>query len=809
MENRLWYHKPAKEWEEALPIGNGRLGAMLYGGTDRELIQVNEESMWYGGAVNRINPDFSAHLPQIRECLKNGKIKQAEKLMELAMSGCPQGMHCYQTLGEIQLYFEDMEYARTRKSGKVGETTLCEGMTSYERSLSLEEAVVKTRFQSGNTLYERSCFASKPADCIIMKLSAKGEKRISFYARLGRGKFFDGVKKAGQNGICLYGNLGRGGYEYAMVLKAKAVDGTVRVIGESLQVKDAREVILYFTADTTYHYGKEETDTYVTKYLKNPPKIEEGLTEELSAYEEKEYHYQKALQSMLLEKIEERLEKAFAKSYESLLEEHLADYQKLYQCFALDFDTKDMTLVSTDERLEALREGKEDLGLVSLLLSYGRYLTIACSREGGLPSTLQGLWNNSFTPPWDSKYTININTEMNYWHVESCHLSSCHKPLFTLIEKMKRHGRIVAKEMYGCRGFVAHHNTDIHGDCAPQDIWYPGTYWTLGAAWLCTHLWTHYAYTKDLIFLEQAFPTMVEAALFFVDFLVEQDGYLVLNPSVSPENSYLLPNGEMGSCCIGATMDAQILRALFTDCERAWEALGKKVPKDCQIEGVSDMVGLMAQISDCKKRLVPTRIGPKGTILEWLEDYEEVEPGHRHISHLFGLFPGEEISMDKTPELAAAAAKTLERRLQNGGGHTGWSRAWITNHYASLWDGEKAYESIKKMLESSTYPNLFDKHPPFQIDGNFGICAAIVQMLVQSNMQEIRLLPALPKAWKKGSIRGVCVQGNAELSLSWEENRLTECVIKAHSAYEGKLIYGDKLEEVSLQAGEEKRVSLK
>lgn len=806
MENKLWYQKPAKEWEEALPIGNGRLGAMIYGGTDRELIQVNEESMWYGGPVNRINPDFKENLPQIRAYLKEGKIKQAEKLMELTMSGCPQGMHCYQTLGEIQLYFEDMDNMRVRKSGKVGEITLCEGMEQYERSLSLDDAIVKTVFQSGKTKYEREYFASNPADCILMKLTAKGEKKLHFYARLGRGKFFDGVKRVGENGICLYGNLGRGGYEYAMLLKAETKDGSVRVLGESLLVEDASEAILYFTADTTYHYGKAQKDEYLAKCLPMPESVEENLTEELSLFEKKEYDYQKALQNLLMEKMEQRMERAQKQTYEMLLKAHIEDYQRLYQTFLLELEAENKDAVATDERLLAVKEGKEDVGLMALLLSFGRYLTIACSRKGGLPSTLQGLWNQSFAPPWDSKYTININTEMNYWHVESCHLSECHEPLFALLEKMRRHGRMVAKQMYGCRGFVAHHNTDIHGDCAPQDIWYPGTYWTLGAAWLSTHLWTHYAYTKDKLFLQKAFPVMAESALFFVDFLVEQDGYLVLNPSVSPENSYFLPNGEKGSCCIGATMDAQILRQLFTDCERAWEELGKVAPSGCHIEGIDDVADLMAQISNCKKRLVPTKIGVDGTVLEWMEDYEEADPGHRHISHLYGLFPGEEISMDKTPKLARAATKTLERRLSNGGGHTGWSRAWITNHYAGLWDGEKAYESIRKMLEISTYPNLFDKHPPFQIDGNFGICAAMVRMLVQSRMDEIRLLPALPKAWKSGSIRGVCAQGNVELSLTWEENRLTECIIEAHDAYHGILIYEDVQETLCLQAGEKKRV---
>lgn len=357
--------------------------------------------------------------------------------------------------------------------------------------------------------------------------------------------------------------------------------------------------------------------------------------------------------------------------------------------------------------------------------------------------------------------------------------------------------------MYGCRGFTAHHNTDIHGDTAPQDVWYPGTYWTLGGAWLSTHLWMHYQYTQDIDFLKRAFPVMAESALFFVDFLTETDGYLVTNPSVSPENSYRLPNGEVGACCVGATMDNQILRELFTGCMEAWEALGEEVPEGCDIADVEDIAQLMRQIAECESRLMPTRISPRtGTIMEWMKDYEEVDLGHRHISHLYGLYPSGQITVDGTPELAEAAKKTLERRLSNGGGHTGWSRAWITNHYASLWDREKAYESIEKMLELSTYPNLFDRHPPFQIDGNFGICAAVCRMLVQSSKERIVLLPALPRQWETGSVRGLRLVGNAELSMNWKNGKVVSAEIKADSDYHTLVLYEGQSREIMVKAGE-------
>lgn len=806
--SRLWYRQPASEWEEALPLGNGRLGAMIYGGTDRELIQVNEESMWFGGAVNRLNPDMKENLPLIREYLEKGEIGRAERLMETAMSGCPDSMHCYQTLGELQFFFDNMENARERKSGKVGQTVLCEGMKDYERSLSLDGAVADTVFRSGNTLYRREYFVSKPADCMVMRFTAEGDGTVDFLARLRRGKCFDGVRKYGTDGIMLYGNLGRGGYEFSMALRAKAVGGSVRVIGESLQVQGAEEVILYFTADTTYHYSGEEKDAFVEDYLTRNTTLVSGLTEELSPREQKEYKYQEALQALLWEKLEKRFQKAMSEEYSLLLEEHRRDYTSLYDRFSFEpegagqYDKK-----PTDQRLREAQAGKADVGLSKLLFDFGRYLTIACSRAGGLPSTLQGLWNKDFFPAWDSKYTININTEMNYWHVESCNLSECHLPLFELLEKMRENGRRTAGEMYGCRGFVAHHNTDIHGDTAPQDIWYPGSYWTLGAAWLCTHLWTHYLYTGDKAFLEKEFPVMAEAALFFVDFLTEKDGYLVTNPSVSPENSYRLPNGEVGACCIGATMDNQILRELFTDCLEAWKALGEKAPENCKIEGVESIAGLMEKIAECESRLMPTRISEKGTIMEWMEEYEEVDPGHRHISHLYGLYPGEQITVDGTPELAAAAQKTLESRLANGGGHTGWSRAWITNHYASLWDGEMAYQSIEKMLELSTYPNLFDRHPPFQIDGNFGVCAAMSRMLVQSNRDRVILLPALPAAWASGSVRGLRLVGNAELDMIWRQGKIVSAELRAYSDYHTNMVYGGQGQEISLKAGEVRSIS--
>lgn len=857
--SKLWYEQPAKEWEEALPIGNGRLGAMVYGGTDREQIQVNEESMWYGGKADRINPDFKANLPLIRKYLDEGEIAKAERLMDQSMSGCPDSMHPYQTLGEIGFTFFGIDR---------------QDVTGYVRSLDLDRAVTLTEFQAGDTLYRREIFASHPADCMIMRFTAEGPGTVDFTARLRRGKFFDGVGRSGENGIELYGNLGRGGYEFSMGLYAKAMGGgRVSVLGECLNVEGAKEVILYFTADTTYHYPAEELNAVTESLLQERLARGDGrlaerketedclLTEQKTAdcllteqkagdsllterkakgdglsadrkdaselqpqdfsrpgalhflhlaeradlpeYERQEYRIQAALQALLHTGLKRRIEKALGKDWKELLSEHEADYRALYGRFEFELaGSEAFDALPTDRRLEQAKEGNADVGLSKLLFDFGRYLTVSCSREGGLPATLQGLWNRDFTPPWDSKYTININAEMNYWHVESCNLSECHLPLFELLEKVQKNGRRTAREMYGCRGFVAHHNTDIHGDCAPQDIWYAGSYWTMGGAWLATHLWSHYQYTREDAFLKRAFPVLAEASLFFVDFLIERDGYLVTSPSVSPENSYRLPNGERGACCVGATMDNQILRHLFTACLGAWEALGKKLPEGCEIPEVESIPELMEQISACRDKLMPTRISESGRIMEWQQDYEEVEPGHRHISHLYGLYPGGEITVDGTPELAAAARKTLEFRLSHGGGHTGWSRAWIMNHYASLRDGEKTYENIEKMLGQSTYPNLFDRHPPFQIDGNFGACAAMCGMLAQSNEKRVVLLPALPKAWDTGSVKGLQLAGNAELEMHWHQGQLTKAVITAQKDYDMTVICGTEHIAVKLQAGQ-------
>lgn len=731
--NCLWYTGPAKDWNEALPLGNGRMGAMVFGDTATEHYQLNEESIWYGGKVDRNNPCAAQYLNEIRGLILSGKIPEAERLLPLVFSGTPRSQHPYQSLGDL--------YIKQKSGGSI---------SGYRRGLSLERAVCTVSYVSDGISYQRESFISAADDVLVIHITADAEKSVSLGISLLREKWYDISEAYGDNGIILKGNLGKGGFDFGIMVKAYARDGKTEVLGDNLIVTGTSEVTLILCAASTYHF------------------------EDITGYMDK------------------TISEAGALGYNALLERHCREYKEYYDRVEFHYEKEaDKDELPTDERLANAAQGDVDSGLAKLIFDFGRYLLISCSRfPGTLPANLQGIWNKDMKPAWDSKYTININTEMNYWPAEICNLSECHMPLFELIKKMQPNGQLTAQKMYNCRGFVAHHNTDIWGDTAVQGVWIPGSYWVMGAAWLCTHIWTHYEYTMDKEFLAEYYPVMRDAALFFLDFLIEDNGYLKTCPSVSPENSFILPSGVKGANTAGVTMDNQILRDLFGQCIKAAEALGADEP-------------LKEQFKEVLSKLVPTQIGKYGQIMEWAEDYEEAEPGHRHISHLYGLHPSNQITPDKTPELAEAARVTMQRRLERGGAHTGWSRAWIINNYAKLWDGDSAYYHVEQLLARSTLPNLLDNHPPFQIDGNFGAVSGIAYMLLQSDEDRIILLPALPKVWSTGSVRGLRAVYGACVEIRWTDGELTYCRIEAKSSgFSTSVLYKNKKCDITLRQGE-------
>ncbi|MBH1939563.1 glycoside hydrolase family 95 protein [Mobilitalea sibirica] len=740
--NKLWYKEPANVWEEALPIGNGSLGAMIFGGVKEEVLQLNEDSIWYGPPIDRNNPDALKHLNKVRKLILEGNIPEAENLLTYAFSGTPATQRPYQPLGYMSVRFHGLD-----------------NVHNYRRELDISEALHNVSFsisENNEIKISRETFATAKDRVIVMKIEST-ENNLNVDITLHRGLFYNRVYGYSDDSIALDGNLGEGGIDFVVMARAQADEGIVKVIGEHLIIRDAKVVTVYLAAVSSFYYPIKSDD----------------------------YKYE-----ALTKQTDKLLTSAVNRGYNALKERHIKDYKSLFDRVKLQLEyDKEFDLMTTAERLSRIAENHIDHGLIMLYFQFGRYLMISGSRPGGLPLNLQGLWNKDFDPAWGSKYTININTEMNYWPAETCNLSECHQPLFDLLERMVEKGKITAQKMYGCRGFLAHHNTDLYADTAPQDIYIPATYWVMGAAWLCTHIWEHYLFTKNELFLKRAYSILKEACLFFIDFLIEDKGYLLTCPSVSPENTYILPTGVRGCVCAGSSMDTQILYDLFTCFNKTACILGEDEE-------------LRQQIEDMKNKLVPISIGKYGQIMEWREDYEEAEPGHRHISHLYALYPSQQITVDGTPELAEAAKVTLSRRLAHGGGHTGWSRAWIINMYARLWDGENAYEHLVKILTKSTLTNLFDNHPPFQIDGNFGSTAAVAEMLVQSSEERIVLLPALPKVWTKGKVSGLCVRGGSEISISWKDGKLTHVSLDPKQSFTTNLVYKRQEKKIDLVSGE-------
>jgi len=778
----LHFAQPASKWPDALPVGNGRLGAMIFGAPALDRLQLNEETIWDGEPNrDRTNPKAAAAIPRIRELLFAGNIAEAQALAVSDVLSVPRRMPCYQTLGDLHLDFSSM--------GLTPATTVA----SYRLQLDLDTAIGKVTFRHNSVNYTREIFSSAPDQVIVVRLTADKPSMLHLRLSLDRPGSFQ-TKRAGKDKLVMQGqalpvndNPGlpvkehQTGVRFHAALLAVPEGGTLLSTKQNddaaLEITGANAITLFIDCATSYRYPAHAG--------KNDGVDADVLTGDAEAMQAA---------------VDRNLAQASRRAYADLRRRHVEDHQRYFRRAVVSFGHDPKAAIPTDQRMAAVKAGGEDLHLLPIYFQFGRYMLISSSRPGTLAANLQGIWNESVDPPWGSKYTVNINAEMNYWFAESANLGELHLPLFDLLHATVKSGSVSAREIYGENGSVVHHNTDIWGDSGPIDG-LGGGVWPMGASWLSLHLWHHYTYTGDLRFLaEQAYPALRKNAVFLLDYLVRdpKTGHLITGPSCSPENAYQLPDGKSYNLCMGPTMDISIVRAVFWRFLESADHL-KNLSLGHDKTTIAADEGLLTRVRKAMSQLPSFQIGHDGRLQEWQVDYKDHEPGHRHISHLLGLFPEDQITVRGTPELARAARLVLDKRLAAGGGSTGWSRAWIINCMARLGDGDACHQNILELLRYSTRGNLFDvcgmkENSPFQIDGNLGAPNGFIEMLLQSHAETplmppqpssnaptpiIRLLPALPKAWPTGSFRGLRARGGVEIDLEWSQGRATEATLRS------------------------------